>query len=97
MTSTVPDVASEQKTEDELWTTYMVALARKEANLRLKEEGWHAFALTGCRSDVERQIWYRTSDLWEKSSDAAKAAYVAWQRVAYPLHNIPLHEDELSS
>ncbi len=94
MTATVPETTSEQKIENELWTTYMVELARKEANLRLKEEGWHAFVLTGCRSAVEREIWYRTTDLWQKSSDVAKAAYVAWKRVAYPLHNLPLDDDE---
>ncbi|HEX3783112.1 MAG TPA: hypothetical protein VHX38_25880 [Pseudonocardiaceae bacterium] len=97
MTSTLPDATSEQKTEDELWTNYMVALAREQENHRLYEESWHAYVSTGCRSSADQAAWYQITELWDASRNAVKAADSAWKRVAYPMHNIPLHEDELSS
>lgn len=97
MTATVPDTTSEQKTEDELWTAYMVALAREQENHRLYEEAWRDYVATGFHSLVCRAVWEKVSDLWDESRKSLAAADLAWKRVAYPLHKIALRDDNEKS
>jgi hypothetical protein len=68
----------------------MVTVARKQECWRLREEAWHAFALTGYLGEMARRVAYRCSEMNENWSQKEKDAFEAWKQVAYPLHNIPL-------
>lgn len=92
MTSTVPDVTSEQKTEDELWTAYMVALARYQENWRLYQEAWHDTVTSSRPRDYDAMDQIR--GLVGASREVERQAHRAWKRVAYPLHDMPLSDDE---
>lgn len=89
MTEVTTDIVSEQEREDQLWTDYMVALARKQENWRLHYEAWHDFVLVGLRSDTpEAATHHEVSALFDTFAEAERAAYAKWKECAYPLHGI---------
>lgn len=94
MTQVIPDTVSEQEREDQLWTDYMVALARHQENWRLQQQAWHDYVHSGLRDETLRQVWDRTRELCEQSRQHMEQADSAWRRVAYPLHHIPLADED---
>lgn len=94
MTQVDPDALSDQEREDQLWTAYVVALARHQENWRLQQQAWHDYVHSGLADGVSRQVWDRARELCQQSRQHVNEADSAWMRVAYPLHNIPLRDED---
>lgn len=83
-TGSVPD----QEREEQLWIDYVVAQARTDEAWRLSREAWHEFVATGLKDPVKHRVWSKCVSLHRTCRDRAKAAFAAWERVAFPLHNL---------
>lgn len=94
MATVKTDTTSVQETERELWIEYMVATARYHENQRLADEAWHDYVLSGLDGGVHKEVWNLCQQLVDDSRKRRDEAERVWKRVAYPLHNIPLSEDE---
>jgi hypothetical protein len=88
---------SDQEREDQLWTAFMVALSRHHTNYQLWQEAWHRYVLTGMQSAMLRAVWDQTATVLDASREAMQEADKAWRLCAYPLHGIPLRDEDKCS
>lgn len=95
MTQVETSVKSGEKTEDQLWTDFMVLQARQDSCWQLEKQSWCEYvrAHNTAREDITRRVWSKVCnlhDMWQIKRDAA---YVAWKKVAYPLYGWPLNNE----
>lgn len=80
--------------ERKLWSEYLVMLARKTECWRLYNEAWRNYVTTGLDDAVKGRVWDKCSSLHDMWRERAECAYREWQKIAYPLHNIALSDEE---
>jgi hypothetical protein len=94
MAQIMPATMPVEETEEKLWNEYMVALARKQECWRLWHEAWRNYVVTGVKDEVKGRVWEKCNSLHDMWRDRLQAAEKAWKRVAYPLHGLPLRDED---
>jgi hypothetical protein len=76
--------------ESELWTAYLVALAREHECWVFYQEAWRQWvAEPASRLTVLDAQLAHARRLYDEWQAHARATFVVWQAVAYPMYGIP--------
>jgi hypothetical protein len=101
MTQVVKDVESGsdvRQMEDRLWTEYVIARVRSDECQRLADAAWRERVLADDESKWSKSdMWHHCVQMCGQAREAANAAYVVWQRVAYPMGGFPPPDEDESS
>lgn len=94
MTQTTQETQTVEQAEFRLWIEYVSELSNAEQAWRSCEEAWRNHAMTGLLNDATLAMWQQCRETHSLFRERAKVAFREWQRVAYPMNDIHLNDDD---
>jgi hypothetical protein len=73
----------------------MLALCNENRVWHEYEKAWRDYVII--QSHTSLNVWSNLRDCWRDAMDHREATRKAWERVAYPLYDMPFVADEKSS